>query len=161
MAITSRGKATVNGVPGTFNVILYPIQQKYGMTQSWEEETGMDVSGGIAWLLARNEKGDLDLGVKFVDKSSVTLLANAIIPISTASSGLANSTLGQPFLAPYASVTISGVVSAGGMAAIEGLYQCISGTKFDAEGNKVSDGDYKLRKWADSTQNTLLNTVPG
>lgn len=144
--IIARGKATVNGVTGAIDVMIYPVQQKIRASQMFEEEAGKDVTGFTAWLLARDEKAEGTYGVKFVGDTA----AHAKTPVTSA--GL----LGQPFFAPYTSLTFSGF----DMAVMNGVWQIISGTELDMENVKVADGDYKVRKWADATQNTLLNTVP-
>lgn len=144
--ITQRGKAAIHGVAGTIDVIVYPVQQKLKMTQQFDEEIGKDVDGGDAWWIARNERGELSIGLKFVGDTA----AHAAAPVSSAG------TLGQPFLAPYATVTLSAFA----LAALNGAYQNISGTDLDMENTKVADGDYKLRRYADSTQNTAATTAP-
>lgn len=145
--IFQRGKAAIHGVAGTFDVIVYPIQQKVKMTQTFDEEIVKDVDGGdVAWI-ARNERGEFNVGVKFLADTA----AHAATPVSTTISSL-----GQPFLAPYATVTLSTFV----LSALNGAYQNISGTEYDAENVKIADGDYKLRRYADPTQNTLATTAP-
>lgn len=144
--IIARGKATVNGVTGAIDVLVYPVQQKIRATQNFEEEAGKDVIGFTAWLLARDEKVEGTYGVKFVGDTA----AHAKVPCTAA--GL----LGQPFFAPFASLTFSGF----DMAVMNGVWQIISGTELDLENVKVADGDYKVRRWADATQNTALNTAP-
>lgn len=146
VTIIARGKATVNGVAGAIDVLVYPVQQKFKATQNFEEEAGKDVIGFTAWLLARDEHAQGTYGVKFVGDTA----AHAKVPVSSA--GL----LGQPMFAPYTSLTFSGF----DMAVMNGVWQIISGSELDQENVKVADGDYKIRKWADSTQNTNLNTAP-
>lgn len=146
--ITQRGKAAIHGVAGTIDVIVYPVQQKLKMTQHFDEEIGKDEDGGDAWWIARNERGELDIGLKFVGDTA----AHAATPVTDAD----KSTLGQPFLQPYQTVTLSDFA----LAALNGAYQNISGTDLDMENTKVADGNYKLRRYADSTQNTSATTSP-
>lgn len=145
-APVQRGKAAIHGVAGTIDVIVYPIAQKLQETQNWDEEAIKDAEGFTVALLARDEHGMLNIGLKYVGDTA----AHAALPVTTAG------TLGQPFFAPYASVTLSAFTFAG----LNAVWQVVTGTSFDAENTKVADGDYKLRRWADATQNTLLNTTP-
>ena len=64
--------------------------------------------------------------------------------------------MGQPFLLPYQTV----ILSTFALAAINNTFQNVTGTSLDMENSKVADGDYKLRLWANSTQNTSLTTAP-
>lgn len=141
-----RGLASIHGVVGTFDVLVYPLQQKLQMTQNFEEEAVKDANGFTAALLARDEHGMLNIGVKFTADTA----AHAATPTT------GTSTMGQPFLLPYQTVTLSGFA----LAAINNTFQNVTGTSLDMENSKVADGDYKLRLWANSTQNTSLTTAP-
>jgi hypothetical protein len=148
--IVQRGKGVVAGVTGTVNVFVWPIQQKLDFTQEWDEELLKDVNGFTMAAIGRDEKIVGDIGLKFVADSN----ADAAVPMSTGAGVLSN--FGQPMLSPYQNIILSGFK----MAALNGTWQNISGTKLDQENTKVADGTYKLRAWADSTQNTLMTTTP-
>lgn len=156
----SRGKATINGSNATYDVLLFVSTQSLKLMQEWEEEVGKDSNGFDAWWLARNEHGILDIKIKFVAPAVAN--TSAFIAGSPVTGGV--STLGQPFMTPLASVTITGAglnqAGSAGLAALNGVYQNMTGADVDMENTKVADGSYKLRRYADSTQNTLANTVP-
>lgn len=157
-AITRRGKANVAGVSGTIDVMVYPIGQTLKAVQDFELETGKDVQGFDAWLLARNEHSNVDLGIAFIADTA----AHSIIPVVAPGSGPGGiSTLGQPFLTPLCTINLSGFeTSSLNFAGLDGAYIMISGSDLDEANTKVAEGHYKIRKYADSTQNTLLTSAP-
>ena len=148
--IVQRGKGLVAGVAGTFDVIVYPIQQKLDFTQEWDEEMLKDVNGFTMALVGRDEKIVGNVGLKFVADTN----EDAQTPMSATTGVLSN--FGQPVLSVYQNITLSTFK----FAAINGVWQNISGSKFDLENTKVADGDYKIRAWADTTQRTLMTTTP-
>lgn len=143
MPNTFRGKAQVSGSKITVDVILYPIANSLELTQNWDEDILKDEIGDDYAVRAHNEKYEGDLGMIAVDKSSTSLIANA--------------QTGAAFLTPLTTCTITTCL----VAAWNSTYQLMPGNKI-AQGNdthgKIS---YRLRKWADSTQNTLMQTTPG
>lgn len=136
--ITKRGKAVVEGVDGALDVVVYPVQQSAKTNQNWEEEIVKDEGGfDYAWL-SRNLHYLNDHAFKLVGDTA------------------AHAATGGAFLAPYATVTLSGF----DLAQINGTYQNISGAEIDLGNTKVGDLMLKLRKYGDSTQNTLSQTTP-
>jgi hypothetical protein len=149
-APVQRGKGVVQGVPGAFDVLVYVTQQTLDGMQQWDLQTGKDVNGADQWWLARNEHMETDVKVEFV----ATTNELAATPVSTSSGVL--SALGQPLTGPLQAVTLSGFT----LAALNGVYQMQSGAKFDIKNVGIAEATYKLRRYADATQNTLANTVP-
>ncbi len=137
-SVTVRGKAVVEGFDITFDVVLYPVQQTGKMTQNFEEEIIKDPHGfDVSWL-ARNEHEMFDIGLKLLGDTHAHALA------------------GAAFLAPLAVVTVSGAA----VSLLNTTYQVVSGGDIDLGNTKVGDFNLKLRKYADSTQNTLAATTP-
>lgn len=149
-SVTFRGKAAIEGVAGAIDVVVYPTAQTLKGTQQYDEEIIKDEHGfDVSWV-SRNEHMMLEIGLKFLGDTA----AHAAIPMQN--SGSQVSTLGQPFLKPYQTMVLSGFA----LAALNGTYQNITGTTMDFANTKVADGDYKLRRYADSTQNTGATTAP-
>lgn len=138
-AVVFRGKAALEGIVGTFDVILYPVAQTGKLTQNFEEEIVKDVHGFDAAWLARNEHHMFDVGMKLLG------------PTAT------NAAAGAAFLAPFATVTLSGFTA----GLFNAAYQLVSGGDIDLGNTKVGDINFKLRKYADATQNTSAVTTPG
>jgi hypothetical protein len=76
--------------------------------------------------------------------------AHSILPVSSAGS------LGQPFLGPFATVTLSGF----DLACLNTTFQNQSGAQLDLGNTKVADLKYELKRYADATQNTAAITTP-
>jgi hypothetical protein len=149
MPQTFRGKAQIagllssDGTAVTFDVILYPMPQSMKLSQEFDEDiTASEIGDDCAWR-ARNEKYTGDLGMKLMDKSATSLIANA--------------RTGAAFLAPYAIVTIT----KSSVSAWNSTYQNVSGGSIDQDNMKIGDISFRLRRYADSTQNTLAATTPG
>ena len=149
MPQTFRGKAQVSGLlssDGTnivFDVILYPMPQSMKIGQEFDEDiTQNEIGDDCAWR-ARNEKYMGDIGMKLMDKTAGNLIANA--------------KTGAAFLAPYAIVTIT----KSAITAWNTTWQNISGSSIDQDNVKIGEISFKLRRYADSTQNTLAATTPG
>lgn len=136
--VVKRGKASVEGVVATIDVIVYPLAQSISLTQDFQEEIIQDEHGFDAAWLARNEKYEFEIGMKIVGDTT------------------AHAKSGGAFLSPLATVTISGC----DLTVLNGAYQNVSGSKIDLGNNKVGDISFKLRRYADSTQNTLATTTP-
>lgn len=148
--ITQRGLANINGVAGSIDIVVYPLSQKIKTTQQWERELIKDVKGGDCASIDRNEHVSLSIGVKFMGDTA----AHAAAPMSTGAGVL--SAIGQPFLAPSAILTFSGFA----LAALNGTWIHDPGSELDMENVKVADGDLKMRRYADSTQQTLMTSSP-
>lgn len=136
--ITKKGLATVEGTTGTFDVILYPVAQTIKSTQNFEEEIVKDIRGFDAAWLYRNEHRMFDIGAKIVGDT------------------VAHAKAGGAFFSPAATV----VISACDLTELNGSYHVVSGSDIDLGNTKVGDINFKLRKYADSTQNTASITTP-
>ena len=148
MPQTFRGKAQIAGLLSTdgtgivFDVILYPMPQSMKLSQEFDEDvTQNDIGDDCAWR-ARNEKYMGDVGMKLMDKGATSTLAHA--------------KTGAAFLSPYAIVTISNAA----VAAWNTTWQVVSGGGIDQDNVKIGDISFRLRRYADSTQNTLAATTP-
>lgn len=138
MAQVVRGKASVHGVAGSFDVILYPVAQSMRFSQNFELDIAKDNQGDDAAWRTSNETYDLDMGMK--------LLGDTI----------AHAKAGAAMLAPLAAVA----VSSGDAAIANGTYQVMNGAEIDLGNTKIGDITFKLRRYANSTQNTLFTTTP-
>lgn len=136
--VTVRGKAAVEGVVGTFTVILYPLQQSLKVSHDFEEETVKDAHGFDAAWLARNEKYHLDIGMKLVGDT------------------VAHAKAGAAFSTPYTKITISGA----DVAVLNGDWHIVSGADIDLGNTKVGDINFKLRQYTNTDQNTAATTTP-
>lgn len=136
--IIKKGKATVEGTAGTFDVILYPLAQTIRASQAAEEEVVKDVRGFDAAWLWRNEHNTYDVGCKIVGDT------------------VAHAKAGGAFLDLGSKVTIS----ASDLTELDGDYQVIPGADIDLGNTKVGDITFKLRKYADATQQTAATTTP-
>lgn len=143
MPNTFRGKAQVTGTKFVADIVLYPIANSLKLTQNWKEEIVEDEQGDDYAIRAHNEKWDGDLGMILVDKSSTSTLANA--------------KAGAAFYAPLTSITVTTC----DVAAWVGVFQVQAGSDLGQENTQAGKFGVKLRRWADSAQNTLLNTTPG
>jgi len=150
-AVVFRGKAAIEGVAGTFDAILYALQQTVKVTQNFEEEVVKDVHGYDAVWLFRNEHSTFDCTLKLVGDTA----AHSIIPATAAGGGTVSS-LGQPFLAPGSTVILASFSPAG----INGTYQLLSGGDVDLANTKIGDLTLKLRKYANADQTTAIAAVP-
>lgn len=136
--VTKRGKANVDGIAGTIDLVVYPVAQSGKAQQNWNEEIIQGVNGFDEAWLARNEHRLNDFAFK--------LLADTAAHAAT----------GGAFIAALATVTLSGFT----LAEFNGTYQNISGAEIDLGNTKVGDFSLKFRKYADGTQNTLSQTTP-
>lgn len=136
--LTKRGKACVSGLPGALDVILYPVAQSAKISDNYEEEVVKDNLGFDAAWIWRNEHFLLDLGMKLLGDTQAHAVA------------------GGAFLAPGAVVTLSGF----DLAILNTAYQIISGGDISLSNTGVGDINFKLRRYADTTQNTLSTTAP-
>ena len=144
MAIVFKGKAVFEGTHGTFDVIVYPVAQSQKLTQNWEQEDGKNAHGDDMYAVARNEHYLYDMGMKIVGDTK----AHAAGAVA--------------FLSPLSSVVVTdpGPESPAIPPIMLGTFQIVNGSEIDLGNTKVGDITFKLRKYADSTQNTLMNTTP-
>ncbi len=151
-ATVFRGKAAVEGVVGAFDAVLYAIKQTVKASQAFELEEIKDEHGyDIGWL-ARNEHALFDCSLKLVADT----VAHSIIPATAVASTAAVSTIGQPFLAPLSTITLSGF----SLTAMNGVFQVLSGFDVDLGNTKVGDLNIKLRKYASTDQQTAIAAIP-
>ena len=98
-----RGKAVIAGIAGSFDSLLYALQQTGKATQNYEEEIIKDVHGYDAVWIARNEHLLTDFSLKLVADSE----AHAAAPVvAVAGTNTTVSNLGQPFLSPLSCVSL-------------------------------------------------------
>lgn len=139
--IVRRGKAAVEGVTGLFDVILYG---SYGATQTadaahnFDLEVVKDNQGQDAAWRSRNEMVELDVTFKMLADTSAHAKASAA------------------FLAPLAVVTVSTC----DIAEWNTTYCVIPGSSQKLKNDQVGDLSVKIRRYVDSTQNTLFAATP-
>lgn len=139
-----RGQAQVEGVAGTFDAILYSIQQSLKATQNFEEEVVKDPHGYDTGWAFRNEHATGDFMLKLVGDS----LAHAEAPAQVVGTSAAVSSLGQPFLSPGSIINLTLFQ----MAAFNGAWQVLSGADLDESNVKVGEYTVKVRKYANAQQ---------
>jgi hypothetical protein len=136
--LTKRGLASVTGVTGTFDVIIYPVQQTVKGSHAFEEEIVKDVQGQDTAWIARNEHIMLDVMMKLLGDTA------------------AHAATGAAFLAPLAVVTLSGFTP----AYLNTTFEVVPGSDISQVNTATGDISFKLRRYVDSQQNTLAATVP-
>ncbi len=150
--VVARGKAVVEGCAGTFDAILYAVTQDAEITQNFEKEDGKDVHGYDGWWVFRNEHGIISCNMKLVGDTE----AHKVIPATAVSTTAAVSSLGQPFLAPGTTLTLSGFSP----SAFNGVFQLQSGCKCAIKNAQVADLSLNMLKYANADQNTAMATIP-
>jgi hypothetical protein len=141
MALTFRGRAQVEGVTNAIDVILRKTMKSMNLTQSFDEQINQDEHGDDCGWKANNEKYEGDLEMWLMDTTTGTRSQ-----VATAAA----------FLAPYAVITISTCE----VTAWNTTYQNISGGSINLENTSTGKQSFKLRRYANSTQNTLAATIP-
>jgi hypothetical protein len=150
MATVYRGRAEFAGCAMVLDVILWADDaiQDATLTQQYEVEEIKDSRGATIAKQASNESHDLEVNMKLIGDTK----ANARAINSVAAGG---------FLPPLQSVAISQPSSGDQMpGSFIGTWQCKPGQKISAKNAACGDLSLPLMKWADATQNTLLNTTP-
>ncbi|MEI6077235.1 MAG: hypothetical protein WCS94_16765 [Verrucomicrobiota bacterium] len=137
VSIIKRGLASVAGIVGTIDLVVYPVAQSGSSTQHWEDETVKDNLGFDAAWLARNLHYLADFKFKMLGDTAAH--AKSVT-----------------FIAPLATVTLAGF----DLADINGTYQNMSGAQIDLSNTSVADFATKFRKYGDATQNTASQTQP-
>ena len=136
--LTKRGKAQVFGIPGDFDVILYPVQQSAKLNHNFKEEIVADpLNQDCAWN-ATNEHIMGDVMMKLLGDTQAHAVA------------------GGAFLAPLAVVTLSGF----DLAVYNTTWEIVPGSDIDQKNTSVGDITFKLRRYVDATQNTLAAATP-
>lgn len=137
--IVKRGLASVSGVVGLFDVIIYPVAQSGKLTESYDKEVIKNVKGSDVSALGRNETYAGDFAMKLLGDTDTHAKAGAAL------------------LAPLAVVTLSGFE----VAAFNGAYTVEPGGSIDLGNTKVGDIEFKLMRYTDADQNTLMTSIPG
>lgn len=133
-----RGKAAVSGIAGTLTVYIYPVAQSANLNYNFDEEIVKDVNGSDVSWLARNSHKLADFKFKALGDTA------------------AHAATGLAFVAPFATITLSGFDS----AEFNTTWQNISGSSIDLNNTSVADFSAKFRAYTDGTQNTLSQTTP-
>lgn len=147
MAQIFRGRAQIEGVAGTFDVLTKKINQSVSVSQSFDESIVQDANGNDAAWMSRNEKyeGDIQLWLVANDTSTRAQVATAAV-----------------FLSPFAIVTLSAFeLSFLGTTASPVTWQYVGGSSISLDAMSQGKMSVKLRRYADATQNTLAATIPG
>lgn len=137
--ITKRGKANVDGIVGSIDLIVYPVAQSAKLVMNYEEEIIKDTRGFDAAWLARNTHYLNDFAFKLLGDTAAHAIAGGV------------------FIAPLATVVLSGF----DLAAMNASYQNISGQEIDLGNTKVGDMNTKFRRYDDATQATASLATPG
>lgn len=147
-----RGKAAVEGVPGAFDAVVYAIVQSFDATQEYDKEEVKDPHGyDIAWL-ARNENAKFNCKMKLVGDTA----AHAATLFTAVGSTAMLSAMGQGFLAPLSTLTLSGFT----LAAFNAVFQLQPGSKLTQVNDKVAEFDLNLMRYANTDQQTGIATIP-
>lgn len=146
MANTFRGKAQISGTSGTVTVAAAAwrlLKESARISRTFEEDIIKDEANGDCAWRASNQKDEGEIGFRLVDTGSPTTEAN----IESFCAALLNT--------PYATIVLSGFKP----AAFNGSYQAISGQDMSLANTTAGSGSMKLRKYVDSTQQTLAVTA--
>lgn len=156
-SVVVRGKAVVEGIAGSFDAILYSLPQTGKITQNFDEEIIKDQHGyDLAWVF-RNEHVTGDFGLKVIgDTHAHALIPATVVAAGAGTAGSAISSAGQPFITPGSQITFTGF----DLSVFNGVFQVLSGGDIDIANTKVADLAVKVRKYADSGQQTLAATIP-
>lgn len=132
-----RGKASVSGIVGAIDLVVYATQQSGSLTQQTDEDVVKDEKGfDCAWR---------DVNLHYLADFKFKVLGDTVAHAKSLT-----------FIAPKATVTLSGF----DLADFNGTYQNLSGAQIDLSNTSVADFATKFRKYGDSTQNTLSQTTP-
>lgn len=138
MAIVHKGKAVLEGVEATFDVILYPEAQSAKITRNADEEVLKDRHGASFSWLWRDEHYTGDLNMKIVGDTA------------------AHAKAGSAFLDLGSKVTISAADDSN----LNGDWQVLPGDDNDLGNTKVADKTFKLRRYKDAAQQAAATTTP-
>ena len=153
MAEAIRGKAQFAGCAAVLDVIVYATSsvqgiQSFGLTQNYESEKIKDSLGNTCSERTINEMHDADISIKMIGSSAANARA-----INTVSAG--------GFLPMQQTVIITQPATGPQLpTCMVGTFKVKSGMKIDAKNAACGDLTIPLEKYADSTQNTLMNTTP-
>lgn len=120
------------------DVILYPTPETMKANHEFEEDVVQDVVGQDTAWRSRNERIMGDLGMVLVGDT------------------FAHAAAGAAFFAPYAIITISTCAC----VLWNTTWQVISGSDISQQNTGTGKYNLKLRRYVDSTQNTLAAAIP-
>ena len=152
------GQAVLNGIPNDGTQIgLSPyatfILNKVSGKHVWDSKTIKDETDFDAAMLAVNEGHEIDIDLTISAGTSGTRAAAAALAV---------------YPGPLASITIShlkcqGTFASAGNTAVklfDGAFLYIGGAGIDlSQSDVVKLTNLKMKKWANATQNTSLNTL--
>jgi hypothetical protein len=138
MPTTKRGKGSVSGIAGTFDVILYPVLQTAKFSHKIDLKVVQDAQGDDAAWKWNNEQIEGDWMMKLLGDTN------------------AHAKAGAAFLTPGAVITCSGFDS----ALINTTWNYMGDGTIDLKNDDVGDIGFKVRKYVDATQNTAFSTAP-
>ncbi len=136
--LTKRGLANVFGCKMAFDVVLYPVPQSAKATHQFEEKKAKDYLGQDNAWVALNEMIDGEIALKLLGDTNAHAIAGAV------------------FLAPLAVVTIS----TADQTLWNTTWEVVPGSNFDLKNDDIGDYNLRLRRYVDSTQNTLAAATP-
>jgi len=144
MANTFRGYAQIAGVSGVLSApaAIYPLKENMKYAQNFEEDIIKDEQGNDAAWRAFNEKYEGDIGMRLVVTTGGTQSTAGVQALVAA-------------LTPYQIVTISGCA----VTAWNTTWQVISGGDVGMTNTTAGTMSWKLRRYANVTQNALAATV--
>ncbi len=137
MAITYKGKATVESAVGDLDAYAGVTNEALKAAQNWDEEVVKDEEGKDQTWVPRNEHIMLDVTIKLTGSSIAAAKAASV------------------FLAPYAAVVLSGF----DLAWLNATWQYVGGSAIDLTDAKYGGATIKLRKYADAAQQTAATTT--
>ena len=158
-AVVLRGKATLEGTVGSFDCFVANVSNlnpSVKVTQQYEPEILKDNHGYDAVWLARNEHAIVDCELYLCATTHAIAIAPMQSPTSDVnSSGV--SALGQPFLKPWACMTLSNFE----LTAFNGIFQILSGGEATLTQSGAAKYTLKLLKYADTAgQGAAILVVP-
>lgn len=136
------GRAQLAGIPGSFDVILYKVQQRGTITQNFDLKSAFDQWGQDAAWRATNEYLDGDWEMKLIGTADATTFAN----VKT----------GAAFLAPLALITLSGF----DLTWLNTTWRHMSGSAITLNADDIGSNTIKMRRYVNSTQNTTFAQTP-
>jgi hypothetical protein len=137
MSFAYKGGAVVETAVGALDAYAGVTNEALKAAHAWEEEIIKDASGLAATWVPRDEHVILDVTVKLTGASVAAAKAASI------------------FLAPYAPVVLSGF----DLSWMNATWQYIGGTAIDLSDSKHGGATIKLRKYANSAQQTAATTA--
>lgn len=136
------GRAQLAGIPGSFDVVLYKIQQRGNFTQNFDLKMAGDQWGQDAAWRATNESIEGDWEMKLIGTADATTKANVIS--------------GAAFLAPLALVTCSGF----DLSWINTTWRHMSGSGITLNADDIGSNTIRVKRYVNATQNTTFAQTP-